>query len=76
MQVLFGALRCCRRVDLQGCVRWLDGSALAVLAGTAATLTAFDCEHIGTVRLTARACATCQQGFGAAVGRHCGHAVG
>ena len=47
-QVLFGALRCCRLLDLKGCTQ-LDGSAFAALAGTAATLTALNCQHIGTV---------------------------
>ena len=52
MQVLFGALRRCQRLDLEECIL-LDGSVFSALAGTAATLTDLDCVGIGMVRVAA-----------------------
>lgn len=48
MQVLFAALQQCRDLDLKGCIH-LDGRVFASLAATASTLTALNCEDMGTV---------------------------
>jgi hypothetical protein len=52
VQVFFGALRRCKDLDLKGGVL-LDGSVFQALAGTAAVLTALNCEDVGTVRFAA-----------------------
>lgn len=52
MQALFGSLRRCKDLDLKGCVL-LDGIVFETLAGTAAALTALNCEDIGTVHCAA-----------------------
>ncbi len=52
VQVLFGALRCCQRLDLRQCPL-LDGSVFEALAGTAATLKDLDCGGIGMVHFAA-----------------------
>lgn len=52
VQVLFGALRCCQRLDLRQCPL-LDGSVFKALAGTASTLNDLDCGGIGMVHFAA-----------------------
>ena len=48
LQMLFGALWRCQRLDLRGCAL-LDGSVFGALAGAAASLTDLDCEGIGNL---------------------------
>ena len=65
-QKLFGALRHCRDLDMQGCIQ-LNGSVFASLAGTAATLTTLNCEDIDLVGLTAEDSSLCHCACSAAV---------